>query len=259
MISLLSHTGPQVPRPGRYQQLTERNAQEDNAEIIKALSVIRYNNLLNDLMLLNYYNEMPISFGATVEHIENGIVVMAVHSFQAVSMMMQNMTFIRSSLFPHWVLANVLKIDRENNLAYLALFSYVHNPSDRRMHVRMKLPEMVEASFHSSTREVPGAVREISFGGVAIVAPMEKILKEREKGIVSLLLPDDKLDIPGVFLQCQEVNSQKKHIFQLKMNAKNERVFSNFIYQQQSKIMGELKKMERAATESGPKRYGRPR
>ncbi len=243
MISLLSHTGPHVPRPGRYQQLTVRNPQEDNAEIIKALSVIRYNNLLNDLMLLNYYNEMPISFGAAVEHIENGIVVMAVHSFQAVSMMMQNMTFIKSSLLPHWVLANVLKIDRENNLAYLALYSYVHNPSDRRMHVRMKLPETVEASFHGSTQEVPGAVREISFGGVAIVAPQEKVLKEKEKGMVSLLLPDEKLEIPGVFLHYQEANSLKRHIFQFKMNAKSKQVFSDFIYQQQSKIMGELKKM----------------
>ncbi len=243
MISLLSHTGPQVPRPGRYQQLTVHNPQEDNAEIIKAFSVIRYNNLLNDLMLLNYYNGMPISFGAAVEHVDSGIVVMAVHSFQAVSMMMQNMTFIKSALFPHWVMANVLKVDRENNLAYLALFSFVHNPTDRRMHVRMRLPEAVEASFQSSTQEVPGAVREISFGGVALLAPQQKALKEREKGIVSLLLPDDKLDIPGVFLQCQEVDSQKRHIFQFKMNARNERIFSNFIYQQQSKIMGELQKM----------------
>jgi hypothetical protein len=184
---------------------------------------------------------MPISFGATVEHINNGIVVMSVHSFQAVSMLLQNMTFLKSDLLPHWVMANVLKIDRENNLAYLALFSYVHNTSERRNYVRMKLPDMVEASFHNNQQEVPGAVREISFGGVAILAPQEKILKENEKGIISLSLPNARLDIPGVFLKCQEQDFLKRHIFQMKMNAKSRQIFSQFIFEQQSKIMEELK------------------
>ena len=186
MIKRLSDIGLKSPRPGHYQLLTVRNAQEDSEAILKVMSVIMYNSLLNDLVLLNYYNELPISFGATVEHVENGIVVMSVHSFQAVSMLLEKTTFIKSDLLPHWVMANVLKIDRENNLAYLAFFTYVHNPSDRRLHVRMKLPDMVEASFHNNQQEVPGAVREISFGGVAILATQENVLKKREKGIVSL-------------------------------------------------------------------------
>ena len=241
MIKRLSDMGLKSPRPGHYEMLTVRNAQEDNEAIIKIMSAIMYNSLLNDLVLLNYYNDMPISFGATVEHIDNGIVVLSVHSFQAVSMLLEQMTFVKSELLPHWVMGNVLKIDRENNLAYLALFSYVHNPSDRRMHVRMKLPDMVEASFHNSQQEVPGAVREISFGSVAILAPQENVLKKQEKGIVSLLLPSDKLEIPGVFLQCQDQDSLRRHIFQFKMNANSERIFSQFIYDQQSKIMAELK------------------
>lgn len=241
MIKLLSDAGLKSPRPNHYQLLTVQSASEDNAAIIKALSVIMYNNLLNDLVLLNYHDEMPISFGAAVEGINNGIVAMSVHSFQAVSMLMQKMTFIKSDLLPHWVMANVLKIDRDNNLAYLALFSYVHNTSERRNYVRMKLPDMVEASFHSDRQEVPGSVREISFGGVAIMAPQEKVLKEKEKGIISLSLPNARLDIPGVFLQCHEQDFFKRLIFQMKMNAKSRQIFSQFIFEQQSKIMEELK------------------
>jgi hypothetical protein len=244
MIKLLSDAGLNSPSPNHYQLLTMQNAPEDNEAIIKALSVIRYNYLLNDLVLLNYYDGMPISFGAAVEGINNGIVAMSVHSFQAVSMLLQKMTFIKSDLLPHWVMANVLKIDRENNLAYLALFSYVQNSSERRNYVRMKLPEMVEASFHSDHQDVPGAVREISFGGVAILAPQERPLKKKEKGIISLSLPKARLEIPGVFLQCQEEDFLKRHIFQMKMDAKNGQIFSQFIFEQQTKIMEELKHMD---------------
>jgi c-di-GMP-binding flagellar brake protein YcgR len=240
MIKLLSDAGLKCPIANQYEVLTVQSAPEDNAAIIKVLSVIMYNNLLNDLVLLNYYDGMPISFGASVERINNGIVAMSVHSFQAVSMMLQNITFIKSDLLPHWVMASVLKIDRENNLAYLALFSYIQNRSDRRNFVRMRLPEMVEASFHNKKQEVPGSVREISFGGVALLAPQEKVLKEKEKGIISLLLPNARLDIPGVFLQYQEQDALKRHIFQMKMNATSERIFSQFIFEQQSKIMEEL-------------------
>jgi hypothetical protein len=241
MIKLLSDAGLKSPRPNHYQLLTVQGAVEDNSSIVKALSAIMYNNLLNDLVLLNYHDEMPISFGAAIERISNGIVIMSVHSFQAVAMLMQKMTFLKSDLLPHWVMANVLKIDRENNLAYLALFSYIQNTSERRNYVRMKLPDMVEASFHTHHLEVPGAVREISFGGLAILAEHEKVLKEKEKGIIRLSLPNARLDVPGVFLQCQDQDFLKRHIFQMKMNAKNKEIFSQFIFEQQSKIMEEFK------------------
>jgi hypothetical protein len=241
MFKRLSDVGLKSPTPYQYKQMTVHNAQKDEAAIIKALSAIMHNKFPNDLILLNYYNDMPISFGANIEHIDHGIVAMTVHSFQAVSMILQNTTFLKSDLLPHWVLANVLKIDREHNLAYLTLFSYVQNTSERRMYVRMTLPDMVEASFHNNQQEVPGAVREISFGGVAILAPQENVLKEKEKGVVTLLLPSVKLDVPGVFLKYQEQDSLRRHIFQLKMNTKSERILSQFIYQQQSKIMEEFK------------------
>ncbi len=241
MFKRLSDVGLKSPTPYQYKQMTVHSAQKDEAAIIKALTAIMHNKFPNDLILLNYYNDMPISFGANIEHIDHGIVAMTVHSFQAVSMILQNTTFLKSDLLPHWVLANVLKIDREHNLAYLTLFSYVQNTSERRMYVRMTLPDMVEASFHNNQQEVPGAVREISFGGVAILAPQENVLKEKEKGVVTLLLPSVKLDVPGVFLKYQEQDSLRRHIFQLKMNTKSERILSQFIYQQQSKIMEEIK------------------
>jgi len=240
MLKRLSDISSKCPIPNHYELLTVQNARRDEEAILKVLSALMYNKFPNDLILLNFYNEMPISFGAAIEYIDRGIVVMMVHSFQAVSMLMQNITFIKSDYLPNWVMAKVLKIDRENNLAFLALFSYVHNPSERRMHVRMTLPEMVEAQFHNNQQEVPGEVQEISFGGVALLAPQENVLKESEKGMISLMLPSVKLEVPGTFIKYQDHDSVRRHIFQLDMNTRIERIFSQFIYQQQSKIMNEL-------------------
>jgi hypothetical protein len=241
MIQRLAEIGLKCPIPNQYQLLTEHNGERDEIAILKTLSAVRSGQLQNDLLLLNYYHEMPISFGASIEYIDRGIVVMMVHSFQAVSMLMQSMTFIKSDHLPHWVIANVLKVDRENNLVFLAIFSYVHNPSERRQHLRMTLPEMIEASFHNRELQLPGAVQEISFGGVALLAPRENILKEKEKGMVSLKLPSTKLDVPGTFVKSQEKDSMNRHIFLLEMNKRCEKVLSQFIYQQQSRIMDELK------------------
>jgi len=241
MIQRLAETGLNCPVPNFYQPVTVQNARKDEEAILKTLSAIRAGKRPNDLLLLNYYNELPISFGASIEYIDRGIVVLMVHNFQTVAMMMQDITFIKSDFLPHWVIANVLKVDRENNLAFLALFSYVQNPSERRMHVRITLPEKVEASFHNKKLQVPGAVQEISFGGVAILSPQENLIREKEKGMVSLLLPSSKLDVPGTFIKYQEQESIHRHIFRLEMNAKCERILSQYIYQQQSRIMNELK------------------
>lgn len=243
MIQRLAEIGLKCPIPNQYQTLTVQNAAKDEAFILKALTAVKSGQLANDLLLLNYYNDMPISFGASIEYIDRGIVVMMVHSFQAVSMLMQNMTFIKSDHLPHWIIANVLKVDRENNLAFLALFSFVHNPSERRMHVRMMLPEMVDASFHNRELSVPGAVRELSFGGLALLAPREIVLKEKEKGVVSLNLPSAKLDVPGTFIKCEDNDALRRHIFLLDINKKCEKVLSQFIYEQQSRILDEIKNL----------------
>ena len=241
MIQRLAETGLNCPVPNYYQPVTIQNPRKDEETILKTLSAIRTGKRPNDLLLLNYYHELPISFGATIEYIDRGIAVLMIHSFQAVAMMMQHLTFMKSELLPHWVIANVLKVDRENNLAFLALFSYVQNPLERRMHIRITLPEMVGASFHNRKLRVPGAVREISFGGLALLAPQDNVIREKEKGIVSIQLPTTKLDVPGTFIKYQERESLRRNIFLLEMNARCERILSQYIYQQQSRIMDELK------------------
>lgn len=245
MIQRLEEACIKCPIPSNYEPLTIHNPRRDEESILKIFSAIGSKRLPNDLLLLNYYNDMPISFGATVEYVDRGIVVLMVHSFQAISMLLQNTTFIRSEYLPHWVLANVLKVDRENNLVFLALFNYVINPGERRLHVRITLPEKVNASFHNRKLLLPGAVQEISFGGLALMAPEDVTFKEKEKGMLSLQLPSSSLEVPGTFIKSQEKDSQHRHIFLLEMNARCEKILAQYIYMQQSRIMEELKNVRK--------------
>jgi c-di-GMP-binding flagellar brake protein YcgR len=227
----------------QYQLLTVKDVRKDDAAIIEVMSAIMANELSNDLVLLNYYNEIPVSFGATIERIDRGVVDIMVHRLQAVAMQMQAMTFIKSSHLPYCVIAKVLKVKREESLAMLTQFSYVKIPSEQRMYVRVKVLGRFEAVFSSDEEEVRGTIGDISYGGVAILAPQGRYIRENTKGMVTLCLPNTKLDIPGTFLRVDEQHRLNKYIIKLEMDPKSEKIISHFIFQEQIGILRELKDM----------------
>src|ERR1039457_3841383 len=131
----------------QYQLLHVKDPQKDEAAIIEVLSAIMSDELSNDLVLLNYYKEIPVSFGATIERIEGGVVDVMVHKLQIVAMLTQKMTFIKSKHLSHCVIAKVLKVKREESVALLTQFSYVNIQSEQRMYVRVTVVGKVEAVF----------------------------------------------------------------------------------------------------------------
>lgn len=227
----------------QYQLLTVEDVQKDESEIINVLSAIMADELSNDLVLLNYYKEMPISFGATIERIERGVVDMMVHQLQAVAMLMEIATFIKSNHLPHCVVAKVLKVKKREGLAFLNQFAYVHIPSEERMYVRVKVMGKVQTVFCIDNQEVNGTVGDISCGGVAILASQANDIKENAKGTVTLSLPTAKLNIPGTFLRADEQQDLKKYVIKLDTDAKSEQILSQFVFQEQSGILKEMKKM----------------
>ena len=227
----------------RYQLLTVKDVRKDEAAIIEVLSAIMADELSNDLVLLNYYNEIPVSFGATIERIERGVVDMMVHRLQVVAMQMQMLTFIKSKHLPYCVIAKVLKVKKEESLALLTQFSYVHISSEQRMYVRVKVLGRFEAVFSSDKEEVRGIISDISYGGVAILAPCGTEIKENAKGTVTLCLSAAKLDLPGTFLRIDEHQGSIKYIIKLETDPKSEKIISHFIFQEQVEILRELKDM----------------
>ena len=218
--------------------LTVEDVHKDEASIISVLSAIMDSRLPNDIKLLNFYRELPVSFGASIESIDRGVVQMKVHEMQVASMLIQKGTFIRSSHLPHCVIAKVLRLRRQNCLAYLTQFSYARIQADQRIYVRVKVAGRFDAAFQNDQHLVRGRVEDISFSGVAIKAPKECILEEHVEGTVSIWLPDAKLEVPGKLLKKQ---GEDIYVFGLEVDSKSEKILSQFIFQQQSQIIRELK------------------
>ncbi len=227
----------------QYQLLTVKDVQRDEAAIIEVFSAIMADELANDLVLLNYYKELPVSFGATIERIDRGVVDMMVHKIQLVSMLQQKLTFIKSSHLPYCVIAKVLKAKRGENIAMLTQFSYVHIPSEQRMYVRVTVVDRITASFRSDLQEVKGSIADVSYGGVAILAPQENVMKENAKGIATLYLPAGPIEMPGTLLRVDEQHAMKKYVIKLEMDSKSEKMISKFIFEEQIGILRELKDM----------------
>jgi hypothetical protein len=218
--------------------LTIEDVHKDEASIISVLSAIMDLRLPNDIKLLNFYRELPVSFGASIESIDRGVVQMKVHEMQVASMLIQKGTFIRSSHLPHCVIAKVLRLRRHNCLAYLTQFSYARIQADQRIYVRVKVAARIDAAFQNEQHLLRGRIEDISFCGVAIKAPKECILEECVEGTVTLWLPDVKLDLPAKLLKKQV---EGVYVFKLEVDARSEKILSQFIFQQQSQIIRELK------------------
>jgi len=225
---------------GHYTLLTVKDVQKDEASIIDVLTAIKEKRLPNDITLLNYYRELPVNFPASIEAIDRGVVQMKVHEMQLASMLIQKKTFIKSSHLPYGVIANVVRLNKTNYVAYLTQFSYVRIHADQRIYVRVKVTGKYDAAFYSDTDLVRGHIEDISFSGVAIKASKGSILDESIEGKISLYLPGKKLEVPGKLLKIQE---EGIYVFVLEVNEKSENVLSHFIFQQQCQIIRELKEI----------------
>ncbi len=244
MTNLFSNRGVRSYLANQYQLLTVRDVQRDEAAIVEVLSAIMNKELSNDLVLLNYYKELPISFGATIVRIERGVADLKVHRIQAAAMLAQNMAFIKSDHLPYCAIANVLKVKKDESLALLTQFSYVHIASEQRTYVRVTVLERVEALFTNDAGEVSGIIGDISYGGVAILAPKDNEgMRENATGTVVLSLAGSRLEIPGTLLRVDDQHPWKKFIIKLEMDPKCEKVVSQFIFKEQIGILRELKDM----------------
>lgn len=216
---------------------------KDEAAIIEVLAAIKENRLINDIKLLNYYKGLSVSFDASIEYIDRTDVEIKVHELQAAAMLLQKSTFIKSDHLPYGVIAKVNKVRKDTNIAHLSNLSYVTIPAEKRIYVRVKVSEIMEAQFQNSKQLVRGSIEDISFGGIAIKVPEGIILEEDSAGKVIIWLPDVKVEVPGKLINVREGEVSKKYIFELSADTKNERLIFQFIFKQQSKILKELKEL----------------
>lgn len=224
-----------------YELLPAADVQKDGESIIEILYAVKDDKYANDIKLLNYYREVPISFGASIDHIERGMVEMTVHQIQAALMAQQKMTIMRSGHFKHDVIAKVNKAESEKKFAFLSNLSYVRILSEPRNHIRVVVTEYIEVCFNVNQLKLQGSLHDISLGGIAVMAMEIQGLDEKIKGKVTLSLRGNRLELQGILLRILDAPLQKRFVFQILPDSKSEEIISHFIFQTQSEIIRELK------------------
>lgn len=224
-----------------FQYITVVDVQTDEAAIIATMSAIGDNRLPNDIRLVNYYKELPVIFDASVIHCERGVVEMSVNELQAAAMLIEQEVFIKSAHLRHDVIARVLRIKQDKNLALLTNFQYAFITAERRLAVRVRVSDRYDASFYYQNHLVHGLIEDISYGGISIRTPKGSTMEENVTGVVSIALPESRLEMNGRLLKIKEDDTSKKFIIEMEVDNRSERHLSQFIFSQQSRIIRELK------------------
>lgn len=224
-----------------YQLFTVENVQKDEAAILEVLTAIKGKKLSNDLTLLNYFKEIPISFPASLDYIDSHSVELTVHPSQAVAMLDQKMTFVKSAHLPHGVVAKVQKVRLDTKQALIARLSYANIRSERRESVRVKVVAEHNVIFRGDSFSFGGTLHDISLTGLSFVTSQCPQIDDEIEGEATIFLSGATVNVPAKLLRIIDEEMGKKYILKLDPNPRAENSIGQFIFKQQSEIIKELK------------------
>jgi hypothetical protein len=224
-----------------YRLQTVDDIHKDEKAIIDVLKGIFSGELKNDLRILNYYKEIPVSYGATISHIDEDLVEMLVHQHQAVVMYVEKTAFLKSDHFPHDVLANVYKANINKCIGLFHNFSYAQIRAERRRFVRVQIVDPVKVNFRRIDKNFDGQMIDVSIGGLSLETSEKIDIDIDTAGILTAELPTGKLEMPGRLLKIASLEKGYCYIFEIEASPRIETAISQFIFQKQVEIIRELK------------------
>lgn len=224
-----------------YQTIQLAGQQADSAQILETLSAIKAGRLKNDLKLLNFFREIPVSYAATVETVEESHAELLVHQIQAVVISFEKMTVLKSSHFPKDVIAKANYVNIEKSRTVLSSFSYALVRADRRMSVRVELSEPIYASFTAEGVTTDGRLHDMSLTGVSINVSDDPNLPLSQNGELAVTLPIGTITVPASLLKVLTVEDGHRLVFEIEATRATELSISKYILQRQVEIIRELK------------------
>jgi hypothetical protein len=224
-----------------YHFFTVDDVQTDEKAILDVLQRILDGELDNDLKILNYYKEIPVSYLASIASIDSGLVEMDVHQHQAVVMYVEKMTFLKSEHFPHDVAAKVYKANINRCIGLLHNFSYAQIRAERRRFVRVQIVDPIKVNFRRVDQNFNGRLVDISIGGLSLESNDKIDIDLETAGILTAELPNGNLEMPGRLLKVAETGDFWCYIFEIDASNRIEAAISQFIFQRQVEIIRELK------------------
>ncbi|HEY3309108.1 MAG TPA: PilZ domain-containing protein [Desulfuromonadaceae bacterium] len=226
-----------------FNLVTIVDGQKDSAAIVEIFQKIYDGKLRNDLKLLNFLREMPVSFGATLDGVSEDSVDLTVHQNQAVMMKQDKFTLIRSSHFPHGygVHAYVAAANPSKCMAILVRFAFAQIKADRRNAIRIQIHQDMPATFVGPTGTTSGNMLDISVGGISIKVTGKVEAELEETGKISCTLPTGPLNVSAKLLKIVNSDDECRAIFTIEPDARMEPIISQFIFNEQIGIIKDLK------------------
>ena len=226
-----------------YHLVTIADGRKDSAAIMDVLQKIYDGKLRNDLKLLNFIRELPVSFSATLVNVADDRIELSVHQNQAVMMKHDKYTLIRSAHFPseYGVHAYVALANPTKGMAILNRFAYAQIRADRRTAVRVQIHHEMPGTFVGPNGTISGNMLDISVGGISLKVQGKIDGELEDKGRFACLLPSGKLEVSARLLKIVKTDEDCRAIFVIEPDSKEETVISQFIFNEQIDIIKELK------------------
>jgi len=227
-----------------YNLVTVKDGKSDNAEIVRVFSEIAAGRLKSDLKLLNYVDEVPVSFGATINIVERESVELEVHEHQAVIIKRDNSTLIKSRHFYNGLSVHCYAayVNVPKKIVILHNFAYAQIRAERREAVRVKLHGKLPVKFSYENVKIVGYMVDISANGVSICSSSVPSTETGQSGLLNFTISGNSLEVSGTFVKIATKGDDGDIcVFQMEPDMKTDAIIGLFIYQRQVEIIQLLK------------------
>ena len=227
-----------------YHLVTVNDGKSDSAAIAQVFAEMATGRLRCDLKLLNYYDEVPVSYGSSITAVETDSVELVVHEHQALIMKRDKHTLIKSRHFHNELgvhcYASYVNVPKKTVI--LHNFAYAQIRAERREAVRVKVYGSLPATFSYANVKVEGSIVNISGNGISIVSDSVPAADAGQAGQLAFTLIGTPLAVPGSFVRFSP-DGNGGHIFKFQMtpDRRSDGVIGKFIYQRQVEIVQGLK------------------
>lgn len=226
-----------------YQLVSIKDGKQDMEDILLILKKIAAGSIRNDLKLLNYYQEVPVSYPAKIDKIDGDCVEVTVQPAQSAVLGLQKQTLLRSAAFPSGLGVHcfVEYVNVKNCFAVLGRFAYASIRAERRGAVRVNVDGLYPVSFMSDEQELCGNLQDISLTGIGMISSQLVPAGLAANGTLRLNLQNRTLSLPAEYIKTVTRDGQQIHAFSIMPDQQADKLIAQFIYSRQVEIIRNLK------------------
>ncbi len=228
-----------------YQLVRVQDGKHDQEEILGILRDIKSGKLKNDLKLLNYYHEVPVSYPVKIDTVEADSIEVSTNQAQAVVLSLQKQTLLTSAAFPQdlGVHGMVEYINVKNCFAVLGRFAYASIRATRRGAVRVSVAEYIRSRFQADQKSFDGEVIDVSISGIAIKVIGAMPVGIAESGSIQLDFQSSSAVIPAKIIKIAEIDGSHICKCSIEPDVKADKLLSQYIFSRQVEIIRNLKEL----------------